>query len=211
MTVPVGQPPSDLDSPGEGAHFAVLCADPGERQNLLATYLAGAVRRGENAVCVTAEAPEELRARVARRTGGDPAAGVDVVPTVGSYLHDGRFSGEFMLGWLAELAAQSPIGSTEPRGCIAGVLDWVDDLDPAGYQDLFRYESTLNLLAPTSRHSLACFYDLARLPAAEVVNVMRAHPRLVVSGQVWNSPFYDDEDLRPLPLPDPGGPAGGTG
>jgi len=211
MTGPVRTPPPALDRPAEGAHLAVLCADLGERQSLLTTYLAGALTRGDGAVCVTAEPADDLRNRVARQAGGDCRATVEVVPTVGSYLHDGRFSGAFMAQWLARLAAAAPRGSPAPRQCIAGVLDWVEDLDPAGFDDLFRYESTLSFLAPTSRHTLACFYDLARLPAAEVVNVMRAHPCLVVSGQVWESPFHDDEELRPLPLPDPVDPAGAAG
>lgn len=211
MTVPVGQPPSALDRPSEGAHLAVLCAEPGERQALLTAYLAGAVRRGEGAVCVTPEDAPQLRDRVARVAGEVASAAVEVVPTAGSYLHEGRFSGTFMAGWLAGLTAAAPIGSDAPRLCIAGVLDWVEQLDAAGFDELFRYESTLNLLAPASRHSLVCFYDLTRLPAAEIVNVMRSHPHLVVSGQVWESPFYDDEELRPLPLPDAGSSAGGSG
>jgi hypothetical protein len=81
------------------------------------------------------------------------------------------------------------------------VLDWFGDLDDAGYEELYRYESTLNVLAPTSRHTLACFYDLQVLPAAQVINVLRTHPRVVISGIVWDSPFYDEDQLRPLPLP----------
>jgi hypothetical protein len=183
-----GRPPSVLERPSEGLHVAVLCSDRAQRHALLTGYLAGALRRGEGAVCVTAEPAELL------------PADVEVVPTAQSYLRGGSFSGRFMAGWVAQLTAAAPVGSAEPRQCIAGVLDWVDGLDAAGFDDLFRYESTLNVLAPTTRHSMACFYDLAKLPAAEVVNVMRAHPQVVVSGTVWESPFYHDEDLQPLPL-----------
>ena len=209
MTVSA-QPPAILERPEEGAHVAVLCGDAGERQALLAGYLAGALRRGEGAVCVTAEEPEQLRERVRDSGGSAPESGpdVEVVATAQSYLRDGRFSGQFMVDWLAQLTAAAPAGSGLPRQCVAGVLDWVDGLDTGGFDELFRYESTLNLLAPAGRHTLACFYDLARLPAAEVINVLRAHPQVVISGTVWKSPFYDDKDLRPLPLPEPGHPAG---
>jgi hypothetical protein len=212
------QAPAVLERPDEGAHVAVLCGDIAERQALLTGYLAGALRRGEGAVCVTAEESQQLRDRVRDRAGSAAAGGsdVEVVATARSYLRHGRFSGQFMVDWLARLTAAAPAGSAQPRQCIAGVLDWVDGLDAGGFDELFRYESTLNLLAPAGRHTLACFYDLARLPAAEVINVLRAHPKVVISGTVWDSPFYrtvqyDDTDLRPLPLSEPGDPAGASG
>ncbi|HEX3828910.1 MAG TPA: MEDS domain-containing protein [Sporichthyaceae bacterium] len=206
------QPPAILERPEEGVHVAVLCGDAAERQALLAGYLAGALRRGEGAVCVTAEEPEQLRERVRDCAGAALASGpdVEVVATAQSYLREGRFSGQFMVDWLAQLTAAAPAGSELPRQCVAGVLDWVDGLDAGGFDELFRYESTLNRLAPAGRHTLACFYDLALLPAAEVINVLRAHPRVVISGAVWESPFYVDKDLRPLPLPEPGHPAGAS-
>jgi hypothetical protein len=174
-----------LDAPPESAHLAVLYNHPGERETLLTRYLAGAVRRGEGAVCVTANA-----------AAAGLAAEVAVVPAEDSYLRGGAFDATFMSGYVAEL-----VNAPGDRQCIAGVLDWFADVDPATYEELFRYESTLNLLAPTSRHTLACFYDLGVLPAAQVINVLRTHPRVVVSGTVWDSPFYDVEQLRPLPLP----------
>ncbi|HZE66192.1 MAG TPA: MEDS domain-containing protein [Sporichthyaceae bacterium] len=187
-----------LDEAPEGTHLAVLFGDPAERETLLTRYLAGAVRRGEGAVCVTAEAAHELTGSVRRVVG--PTAEVAVVPTHDSYLRGGQFSAQFMAGWVADLVRQAPSGGVE-RQCIAGVLDWCGDLDASGFEDLYRYESTLNLLAPTIRHTLACFYDLQVLPAAQIINVLRTHPRVVISGTVWDSPFYDEEELRPLPLP----------
>jgi hypothetical protein len=178
--------PTVLDAPPESVHLAVLYNHPGERDTLLTRYLAGAVRRGEGAVCVTAEA-----------AAAGLAAEVSVVPTADSYLRGGTFDAAFMSGYVADLVA-----TPGDRQCIAGVLDWFAEVDPATYEELYRYESTLNLLAPTSRHTLACFYDLATLPAARVIDVLRTHPRVVVSGTVWDSPFYDEEQLRPLLLPD---------
>lgn len=186
--------PAVLDAPPEGAHLAVLFTHPGERETLLTRYLAGAVRRGEGAVCVTAEAAEELSGSLRRAAGAN--AEVAVVAAEDTYLRDGQFSADFMSGYVADMVA-----APGRRQCIAGVLDWFADVDPATYEELYRYESTLNLLAPTSRHTLACFYDLRALPAAQVINVLRTHPRVVVSGTVWDSPFYDEAQLQPLPLP----------
>src|SRR5581483_4391096 len=175
-----------LDQPAEGAHLAVLFAGCEEQWSTLVPYLTGALARGEGAVCVTS-AEEDLRARV----------NAEVVPTSQSYLRGGWFNPDFMLEWLADLSAGAPAGGQGPRQCIAGVLDWVGDLDPAGLTELFRYESSLNLIAASSRHTFACFYDLRALRAEGVLTVLRTHPRVVLGGMPWDSPFYDESGLDP--------------
>lgn|GEM_PF-2924307 len=200
MTINPIRRPSPLGGVAEGAHVAVLYQDAAEQQAALLPYLADAVRRGEGAVCVTATDADLMCRQV-----GVAAERVEVIPTDRSYLRDGRFDASYMAGWLAEMIAAAPAGSGEPRRCVAGVLDWFDFLDDDGFDDLFRYESTLSALAPAGRHSLACFYDLRVLPAAQVIDVFRTHPKVVVSGTLWESPFYVPEQLRPLPLtPRPG-------
>jgi hypothetical protein len=176
-----------LDQPAEGAHLAVLFSGSDEQWATLIPYLTGALVRGEGAVCVTS-AEEQLRARVE----------ADVVPTAQSYLKDGLFNPAFMLEWLGDLSAGAPAGGQGPRQCIAGVLDWVGDLDPGGLTELFRYESSLNLIAASSRHTFACYYDLRALRAEGVLTVLRTHPRVVVGGMPWESPFYEESALDPF-------------
>jgi hypothetical protein len=182
--------------PGEGDHLAVLYTDPDDRDALLLPYLAGARARGEGAVCVTAVEPDLMASQV-RALGGE----VEVLPTAEAYLRGGSFSAPFMAGWLAELAAASPAGSQAPRLRIAGDLDWIEVLDADGLVELFRYEATLSTFAPSSRHSLVCFYDLSRLSAAGVVEVLRTHPKAILGGALWDSPFYDPAALNPVEIP----------
>ena len=188
--------------PGEGAHLAVLYSDPQDRDATLVPYLAGALDHGEGAVCVTADDPELLGRQIRGAAGRDGS--VQVLRTAETYLRGGRFSAPAMAGWLADLTAQAPAGSDAPRLRIAGDLNWIDVLDADGLVELFRYEATLSTFAPAGRHSLVCFYDLRLLPAAAVVEVLRTHPKAMLGGALWDSPFYVPAALRPLQLPVPG-------
>jgi hypothetical protein len=140
-------------------------------------------------VCVTAADPERLHEQVGRAAPERPDL-LDVRATDQTYLRGGAFSAPAMSSWLAELAAAAPAGSTAPRLRIAGDLAWAEGLDAAGLAELFDYEATLDTFAPGCRHTFACFYDLTRIPAASVLEVLRTHPRALVNGVLWDSPFY---------------------
>lgn len=192
--------PATLETAPEGSHVAVLYQDAEEKDAAMFPYLAGALARGEGAVCVTGGDEDDVRRGVSEsaRHGSRRFDGMEVLAADSTYMRDGRFDAEGTAGWLADLAAASPAGTDNRRLCIAGVLDWAGALDAPGFDGLFRYESSLSVIAPDSRHTLACFYDLTTLPATEVISVFRTHPHVVVSGMMWESPFYDPSGLRPL-------------
>jgi hypothetical protein len=180
---------STLARPGEGEHIAVLYTDPADRDATLIPYLAGALAAGDGAVCVTAVDPAVIHEQV-RRAGPTTTDRVEVLGTEQTYLPGGSFSAPAMSSWLADLAAAAPRGSEAPRLRIAGDLAWVERLDDAGLGELFDYEAALDAFAPECRHTFACFYDLTRIPAAGVLDVLRTHPRALVNGVLWDSPFY---------------------
>lgn len=176
--------------PGEGAHIAVLYRGRDGRDEVLIPYLAGARSRDEGALCVTALDPDEFTGRVDRAAGGPGS--VEVLRTEDSYLRGGAFSASAMSGWLAQVGQTAPRGSDARRIRIAGDLSWIEALGQEGFDELIEYETSLNSIAPACRHSLACFYDLGQLDADQVVALLRAHPRVVIDGALWDSPFYVD-------------------
>lgn len=180
---------SVLARPAEGEHVAVLYTEAAERDATLIPYLAGALAAGEGALCVTAVDPDLLREQVGHAEAGD-AHRLEVLATEKTYLADGRFSAPAMASWLAELAAAAPSGSDAPRLRIAGDLAWAECLDADGLVDLFAYEATLDTFAVGCRHTFACFYDLTRISGVAVLEVLRTHPRALVNGVLWDSPFY---------------------
>jgi hypothetical protein len=166
--------------PSEGAHIAVLYRNTGERDAGLTGYLSAAAARGEDAVGIT-DAVLDV-----------PGAGdaVEMLRVADTYLAEGDFDADAMAGWLAGLAAQAPRGSAERRTRIAGDLAWTAGLDDDGFAELLRYEATLDGIAPTSRHTYACFYSLADLSVRHLIEVLRTHPQVLIDGALWESPFY---------------------
>ncbi|MGQ0843203.1 MAG: MEDS domain-containing protein [Sporichthyaceae bacterium] len=200
---------SFVADPGEGAHIAVLYRGPDGRDEVLIPYLAGARSREEGALCVTAVDPEEFAGHVDRVAGA--RGSVEVLRTEDSYLHGGAFSASAMSGWLSQVGQAAPRGSDARRLRIAGDLSWIEALGQEGFDELIAYETSLNSIAPACRHSLACFYDLGQLDADQVVALLRAHPRVVIDGALWDSPFYVDaageaaNDADRAAAPDDGG------
>ena len=187
--------------PGEGTHIAVLYRDPGGRDEVLVPYLAGARALDEGAMCITDADPDSFAAAVTAAAG--VPGSVEVLRTEDCYLRGGAFSAPAMLGWLAEIGQAAPRGSDAQRLRIAGDLRWIEALDAKGFDELIQYETGLNSVAPGCRHTLACFYDLGLLDATQIVALLAAHPRIVVDGTLWDSPFYvpdgtDDERAAAL-------------
>jgi hypothetical protein len=173
----------------EGAHVAILYADPADRDAHLIPYLSAALRTGHSGVCVTSVDADELADRVRRAAPGS-TAGLEVRSAATTYLQEDRFAGPAMVSWLAGLAAAAPTGSASPRLAIAGDLNCLSVLDRDGLAEMFAYEAALDALAAGCRHTFACFYDLTQLPAQYVIDVFRSHRRVLVGGAFWDSPFY---------------------
>lgn len=176
--------------PGEGTHIAVLYRGPGGRDEVLVPYLAGAREHDEAALCITDTDPDVFAGQVTAAAG--MAGTVEVLRTEDSYLRGGSFSAAAMTGWLSQVGQAAPRGSDARRIRIAGDLSWIGALGEEGFDELIEYETSLNAVAPACRHTLACFYDLGQLAAEQIVALLRAHPRVVIDGALWDSPFYVD-------------------
>jgi hypothetical protein len=147
----------------------------------LRPYLTGGLDRDEGALCIADRTPDVERSEE-----------IEFRSVAATYLRGGAFSADAMTGCLADQASAEPVGSSGRRLRIAGDLDWVESLDAAGFAELLRYEEGLTELAAGSRHTYACFYDLGKLAAGQVIALLRAHPRAIIDGAVWDSPFYVD-------------------
>jgi hypothetical protein len=64
--------------------------------------------------------------------------------------------------------------------------------DHPGLDRWFEYESMLNIVvedAPFS--SVICQYDANRLGGANLYEVLRVHPLMIVRGQILHNPYYE--------------------
>ena len=72
-------------------------------------------------------------------------------------------------------------GLTAGQKCFTGVSDQTTEQ--------LAYESALNTYATRHLRSVWCLYDLGALRTDMVVDVVRTHPKVLISGVVLESPY----------------------
>lgn len=65
-----------------------------------------------------------------------------------------------------------------------------------GTDELMEYEARLNILTPKHSCSLVCMYDLNRLSASAMADVLATHPFVILNGKIRKNPHY----IEPLEL-----------
>jgi DNA-binding CsgD family transcriptional regulator len=68
---------------------------------------------------------------------------------------------------------------------------------PPGWDDLFRYESALNLAVEQMPAILICLYDLQKFGADMLVEVLHTHPKVLLDRTVIDNPHYLDPTEYP--------------
>lgn len=105
-----------------------------------------------------------------------------------TYLRDGAFDKDLML-----TAVQGVIDSARKAGVsrtrIMGNMNWALDGCP-GSDDLIEYELEVNLVLAKEKQPAVCVYDVNKLSGSLMMDVMRAHPLVLMNGVVHRNPFF---------------------
>ncbi len=121
-----------------------------------------------------------------------------ILSTDDVYLQDGRFDPARMMetfeGALTEGKEQ---GYARMR--ILGHTDWLLD-GHQGAEQFVEFEIKVNAVLARSQQMAICVYDVNKLSAKLMMEVLRAHPLTIVGGVLHENPFYTppDEYLREL-------------
>lgn len=106
-----------------------------------------------------------------------------------AYLTDGAFDQDRMLAAVeAIFAAGKDSGFSRLR--IMGNMDWALTGEIPGSDQLLEYESRVNEVLVRNRQPAVCVYDMAKLSASMMMDVLRTHPLTLVGGAVHENPFY---------------------
>jgi len=137
------------------------------------------------------------------RAGGidvDEARGrhqLEVIKSEDAYLQkDGHFDGEAMLQLVPPLLMSGhEFGFAATRLVAHAEHVMKDEYDADAF---IEYESRLNYILPKHRDTVVCTYDLNRVGAGAVLDVLRTHPMVVIEGLLQENPFFvpPDELLR---------------
>lgn len=181
-----------------GDHICAFYRGSVERDAILVPYLREGLRAGDKCICVTDDPIDDglIRALAAERTTDpDLACGyLEPLHSGSTYLLDGFFAIERMIGFWESAVG----GAVEREGFgfvrAVGEMTWALRGLP-GAEDLLAYEARLNDFLPRYPQVVLCLYDLGRFSdGAILVEILRTHPAVLISGQLMDNPWYIEPD-----------------
>jgi hypothetical protein len=115
------------------------------------------------------------------------ASGPDALTWDETYLREGRFDLDAMLAMVARLvddehARQRPLRAWADMG-------WCH-LGAPGSERLVEYESRINTVLHGGTDLVVCAYDVRRLAAGMVLDLLGTHPYVFAGGSVRRNPMY---------------------
>jgi hypothetical protein len=174
----------------EREHICGFYRGPAERDEILLPYLRAGLSAGDACVCVVdGQSPDaELgdEADVARLVRAEQ---LDVYTSDQAYLRTGCFAPDDMLGFWDGLVGRAlgPGGFSFARA--VGEMTWALRAAP-GVEALMSYESALNRYLPRYPQVLLCLYDLEQFTGDLVIDLLKTHPKVLLSGMVLDNPYY---------------------
>jgi MEDS: MEthanogen/methylotroph, DcmR Sensory domain len=185
---PIAFAGSELRSAG---HICGFFRNAEEEYQLLLPFIKEGIERGEKVFHVV---DPKLRKDCVRRL---ESVGIDVEAAEQSgqfelrdwnqtYFHDGRFDQERMLATWQELLGAA--GQKFTRTRLVAHMEWsLHERD--GVSDLIEYEARYNLIHHAG-NAVVCAYDLRRFRADVIMDVLRAHPMIIVGGILQENPLF---------------------
>lgn len=175
-----------------GTHFCAFYSGSAERDRLLFPFLDEGLRHGDKCLClIDGVEPALVRDLAVGQPGpgySRRSAQLDVVLASDAYLRSGRFSVAEMMSYLSH-AADAAIADDFDLFRAVGEMSWVLP-GPAGWENLFLYESALNHTVEHMPAILMCLYDLQKFGAEMLVEVLRTHPTVLLDRTVIDNPHY---------------------
>ena len=115
-----------------------------------------------------------------------------------TYVRSGRFNKEAMITLLEETLRGAKADGFAQTWMWAD-MGWAMGEFP-GVEDLVEYETRINHFLPRYDDLVVCAYDLAKIGASVMMDVLRTHPLVIIGGFLHENPFFvqPDELLREL-------------
>ena len=123
---------------------------------------------------------------------------LEVRPWESAHLQGGRFDQHAVIALLEEMLTTSrEQGFAVTR--LWGNMEWALEQHP-GTDDIIEYEARLNHILPTYDTVAVCTYDVTKFSAAVLMEIVRAHPKVISNGILRENPSYvpPDQFLREL-------------
>jgi hypothetical protein len=207
VSAPTASPPfgpTDASSlPGDYRHIGAFFQNAEERDRTLLPFIREGFERREKAFHILN--PRERDGHTRRLAD----AGIDIERSARegrlelrawdeTYLRGSQFAPEAMYRFFGnELDTARQQGF--PRSRVIAHMEWACEREP-GHRVLVDYETRFNLVFPQCSDWIVCCYDLSRFDGAIALDLVRAHPMLIVGGVLQENPLFvpPDDLLREL-------------
>ena len=174
-----------------GDHICGLYAGQSQRDQVVIPFLEAGLTAGDKCICVVDEADP---AKIFKKLGHDMATSasaanqLEVIRAADLYLRSGRFCADEIIGaWKAAISDAMYDGRFD---LVRAVETWSRRDVVPDMHELLLLESEMNRYMPLYPQVVVCLYDIDRFGAGIIVDLLKTHPRMLVSGMLIENPYF---------------------
>jgi len=187
---PISLAGSQLD---EVRHVCAFFNSDDEKYRVLLPFVKDGFECGDKAVHIVNPAQHHDHLQRLATAGIDAVAAqqsgqFELRTNTETYLRDGRFDQDRMLQVFEQLASGNAQGGF-PLSRIVCHMEWAAD-GRSHVEDLVEFESRVNDVWRRHDDAVICTYDLAKMRANTVIDIMRTHPMIIIGGILQHNPFF---------------------
>ena len=175
-----------------GAHIASVFKGDSDQFRSALPFVVGALDRNEKCVYLldssTKEQVVESLMKIRDVQRHMDAHQLVFLSSEDTYLKGGRFEVDRMLSALRTFE-QEALAEGYSALRAAGEMTWYTTNMP-GVEGLREYEARVNELYPSSTANFLCQYDEQSFDSGLLMDVIRAHPKVVVRGELCINPYF---------------------
>lgn len=181
-----------------GTHICQIYDNEEERNNSLLRFLLAGIKAGEKNACFSEAVDEKTIKDFCNNHGVQYSEAVEIgafslSSTKKVYFKDGYFSPENMLSLLTEFHNSSVKEEFTGARVIGEMIPEIKEIK--GGERLLEYESKVTLLLKEHPVTAVCQYNANSFDGVTIMDVLKVHPMMIVSGTVVNNPFYIEPEL----------------
>ena len=185
--------PHTIADLGSGDHLCCIYETEEEHQAVLTPFLRQGLERGEKVVYIVDARTAETILGYLQDTGLDVEpylvrGQLAILTRDDTHVREGVFDPDEMIALLrAEM--EGALAEGYPALRVTGEMTWVLQGLP-GSERLIEYEARLNEFFPGSQCAGLCQYDRRCFDPAVLLDVLRAHPIVIVGTVVYDNSYY---------------------
>jgi hypothetical protein len=175
------------------SHVCAFFHSQEEEYQVALPFLRDGLKAGDRAVQIVNKRERTERMQRLNEAGVDVEAAesrgqLEIRTWENTYLRSGRFDQFATIALLEEVAMR---GQSQGSGTtrLWANMEWALEGFP-GVNDVVEYESRLNYVLPNYDMPTVCTYDVNKFSASVIVDVLRAHPLVIMGGVVRPNLFY---------------------